>query len=75
MKISVSESLAHTGLEVARPNHSYDVSVILQKDLQTWMERTSRRMNLHIVQSVSEGEQIVKLYKEFSNGVSSTSSH
>jgi hypothetical protein len=74
MKIGVSESLAFTGQDVIIQNRKYDVSIIYADDRQPWMDRTSRRLNPHLVSTLEEGEHVLKLYKEFMNELSSPSS-
>jgi hypothetical protein len=65
MKISVSDSLAYTGVQVMRRNHTYDVSVVYQGDWEPWMDHSARSLRPHIVRSLEQGEAVLKLYKEF----------
>lgn len=65
MEIAVSESLAHLHHTVVMRDHTYDVSIILESDRASWMDRSFRSIHPHFVRSEAEAEYMLTLYKEY----------
>jgi hypothetical protein len=64
MRISVSKGLCDIHDVIIKQGTTFDVSIVLMEDKESWMERAFRSLRPHYVRTREEAVAVLKLYKE-----------